>query len=70
MKTKLDQNDPHHRLLIGTLAMFIDDFGYTTRELFRLLDSSKSQLWHSFVQMENEKKDEHIFTNGELEGED
>lgn len=55
-KTKLDINNPHHQLLVGTLSMFVDDFGYTTRELFELMDHSQSQLWSALVEMEKEKR--------------
>ncbi|WP_100406242.1 hypothetical protein [Bacillus solitudinis] len=56
-KTKLNQNDPHHQLLIATLAAFVDDFGYTTRELFQLVDHSKNQLWPALREIELEKKE-------------
>jgi hypothetical protein len=52
---KLDINNNHHQILIGFLTMFVDDFGYTTRELFELLDDSKNQLWQSLVEIEKEK---------------
>ena len=55
-KTKLDENNPQHKLLIATLAMFVDDFGYTTRELFELMDHSKKQLWSALIEMEKEKR--------------
>jgi hypothetical protein len=54
-KTKLDTNNPHHQILIATLAMFVDDFGYTTRELFELMNHSQKQLWSALVEMEKEK---------------
>lgn len=56
-KTKLDINNKHHQLLIGTLSMFVDDFGYTTRELFSLMDHSQKQLWHGLKEMEIEKRE-------------
>jgi hypothetical protein len=52
---KVDINNKQHQILIGVLTMFVDDFGYTTRELFELLDDSKNQLWHSLVEIEKEK---------------
>ncbi|MDQ0412704.1 hypothetical protein [Mesobacillus stamsii] len=55
-KTKLDINNPHHQLLIGTLSMFVDDFGYTTRELFELMNDSQKQLWSGLVEMGKEKR--------------
>jgi hypothetical protein len=58
VKTKLDETDPQHQLLIGILAMFIDIYGYSPRELFQLLDDSKNQLWFAFQDMANEKKGE------------
>jgi hypothetical protein len=55
-KTKLDINNKHHQLLIGTLSMFVDDFGYTTRELFELMNDSQKQLWSALVEIEKEKR--------------
>lgn len=54
-KTKLDINNPHHQMLIGILSMFVDDFGYTTRELFELMNDSQKQLWSALVDIEKEK---------------
>jgi hypothetical protein len=44
-KTKLDLERLEHQLLVGTLSMLIDDFGYSPRELFILLDDCKRRLW-------------------------
>lgn len=55
-KTKLDLENKQHQLLIGTMTMFIDDFGYTTRELFELMDDSKKQLWSALMEIEREKR--------------
>lgn len=57
-KTRFNINNPHHRLLAGTLSMFIDDFGYSPRELYELIDSAKKALWHTFREMANEKRGE------------
>lgn len=43
-KTKLDMNNQHHQMLVGILSMFVDDWGYTTRELFELMNDSQKQL--------------------------
>jgi hypothetical protein len=56
-KTKLDQTNPQHMQLIALMAAFVDDWGYTTRELFELLDHSKNQLWHALVEIEKEKRE-------------
>jgi hypothetical protein len=55
-KTKLDINNKHHQFLIATLTMFVDDYGYTARELYELLDHSKNQLWHALKDIEIEKR--------------
>jgi len=55
-KTKLDMNNPQHQILIAVLAKFVDDFGYTTRELFELMNDSQKQLWSGLVEIEKEKK--------------
>lgn len=55
-KTKLDINNPHHQILMATLVMFVEDFGYTTRELFELMNHSQKQLWHGLVEIEKQKK--------------
>jgi len=55
-KTKLNVGDHHHQVLIGTLSMFVDDFGYTTRELFALMNDSQKQLWSALVEIEMEKR--------------
>lgn len=54
-KTILDLNNPHHKLLVGTLAMFVDDFGYSPRELFQLMEDVKRNTWHAFQEIANEK---------------
>lgn len=55
-KTKLDINNKHHQVLIGILTIFVDDWGYTMRELFELMDDSQKQLWHTLKEIELEKK--------------
>jgi hypothetical protein len=57
MKTKLDIKNPQHQILVGTLTMFIDNFGYSPRELFELIEDSKNQLWFTFQEMANENKE-------------
>lgn len=54
-KTKLDPNNRHHQLLIATLANFVSEYGYTTRELFSLMNDSQNKLWSALVEMEKEK---------------
>jgi hypothetical protein len=56
MKSKLDIKNPQHQILVGTLSMFIDDFGYSPRELYELIEDSKNKLWFTFQEMANEKK--------------
>lgn len=56
MKTKLDQNNPQHQVLIATLVLFVDIYGYTTRELFELMNDSQKQLWHGLTEIEKENK--------------
>ena len=55
-KTVFNIKNPHHQVLVGTLLMFVDDFGYSPRELFALIESSKNQLWFTLQEMANEKK--------------
>ena len=59
LKTKLDPKNPQHQVLIGTLAMFVDDFGYTTKELYALMNDSQKQLWHALIEIENENAVKH-----------
>ena len=56
-ETKLNQHNPHHQILIACLADFVTDYGYTTRELYQLLDNAKNQLWSALSDLENEKSD-------------
>lgn len=53
-KTKLDLKNPHHQILVSTLSLFIDEYGYTPRELIELLDDTKRQTFHAFVEMHKE----------------
>lgn len=53
-KTKLDTNNQQHQILIATLANFVTDYGYTTRELFELVNDSQNKLWHALVDLEKE----------------
>lgn len=55
-KTKLDMNNPHHQLLISVMATFVDDYDYSPRELFQLMDHTKSQTFHALLEMKREKK--------------
>lgn len=54
-KTRFNINNPHHQILVGTFSMFIDDFGYSPRELYELIESSKKELWFTFQEMANER---------------
>jgi hypothetical protein len=56
-KTKLNLERPEHQLLVGTLSMLVDDFKYTPRELFELIEDSKNKLWFTFQEMANENED-------------
>lgn len=56
-ETKLNQYNPHHRLLIACLADFVTEYGYTTRELYSLLDNAKNQLWSALVELEGDKNE-------------
>lgn len=53
-KTKLDANNPQHQILIATLANFVTDYGYTTRELFELMNDSQNKLRHALVELEKD----------------
>lgn len=55
-KTKLNENDPAHRLLIATLATLVDDFGYTAREVYQLVEHSKKRLFFTLQELEREQK--------------
>lgn len=55
-KTKLDIDNPHHQILVGTLTMFIEDFGYNPIELYELIDDCKKQLWLGLREISNEKE--------------
>lgn len=54
-KTVLDINDPHHQLLVGMMAMFVDDFGYKPRDLYILLDDCKRQLFGGLQEIHSER---------------
>jgi hypothetical protein len=56
-KTKLDLERPEHQLLVGTLSMLVDDFEYSPRELFTLLDDCKRRLWRGLQQMVDENRE-------------
>ncbi|PZX07929.1 hypothetical protein C7437_1011051 [Psychrobacillus insolitus] len=53
-KTKLDLNDKHHQLLIATLSAFINDFGYSPREMYELLENTRRQTFNTFMEMHRE----------------
>lgn len=59
VETKLNQNNPQHRLLIALMASFVDDFGYHPRELFELMDHSKKELYFGLqeIYLEGNKND-------------
>lgn len=55
-KTKLNENNPHHQILIAVMAAFVDDYGYSPRELFALMDHAKNQTFHALTEIANENK--------------
>ncbi|SFA51010.1 hypothetical protein SAMN05192569_102838 [Parageobacillus thermantarcticus] len=57
-KTKLDLNRFEHQLLAGIITAFVDDFGYTPREVFELLNDTKQQMWHALSEIANQKRGE------------
>jgi hypothetical protein len=55
-KTKLDINNKHHQHLVGILSLFVDEYGYSVRELYQLMDNCQNQLWVALKEIEEEKK--------------
>ena len=55
-ETRLNQHNPHHQLLIACLADFITSYGYTTRELYQLMDNAKNQLFPALMELERDAK--------------
>lgn len=44
-KNKFDITRFEHQLIASTMTVLVDDFGYTPREVFELMDDAKRQLW-------------------------
>ena len=55
-KTKLNVEDTQHQILISVMATFVDDFGYTPRELYQLMNHAQNQLWPALAEMARERK--------------
>lgn len=55
-KTVFNAGNVHHQMLAGMLTMFVDDFGYTPRELFELMESIKRETWHALQEIAKEKR--------------
>lgn len=55
-KTKLNEHDPQHRLLMGILTTFVERFGYSSRELFQLLEDAKNELYFPLKEIHSEKE--------------
>ena len=55
VETKLNQNNPHHQLLIAIMSTFVTDYGYHPRQLLELLDDSKSKLFFSLLELHKEE---------------
>lgn len=53
--TRFDSNNIGHQILVGTLAALVDDFGYTPRELFELIEDVKKQTYFTLLEMSKEK---------------
>lgn len=53
---KLDENNVHHQMLVGVFAMFVDDYGYSPRELFLLIDDAKLKTFHSLRELHKERE--------------
>lgn len=52
---KFDENNIGHQILVGTIAALVDDFGYTPRELFELIEDVKKQTFFTLLEMSKEK---------------
>lgn len=53
--TRFNRGNIAHQLLVGTLSVLVDDFGYTPRELFELIEDIKHQTWFALQEMSQEK---------------
>ncbi|NRS20632.1 hypothetical protein HP398_29875 [Brevibacillus sp. HB1.4B] len=53
--TKFDKGNLAHQILVGTMAVLVDDFGYTPREMFELIEDVKKQTYFTFQEMSKEK---------------
>jgi len=54
-KTKFNLSRYDHQLVACVLTMLVEDFGYTTREVFELLEDAKHQMWYALNELKNEK---------------
>ncbi|KQB91908.1 MULTISPECIES: hypothetical protein [Geobacillus] len=55
-KNKFDITRFEHQLIASTMTVLVDDFGYTPREVFELMDDAKRQLWGALAELANERK--------------
>jgi|HigsolmetaAR206D_1030411.scaffolds.fasta_scaffold05370_2 UDP-N-acetylmuramate-alanine ligase len=55
-KTKFNIKRFEHQLLASAMTVLVDDFGYTPREVFELMDDAKRQLWGALAELANERK--------------
>lgn len=53
--TRFDRHNIGHQILVGTLTALIDDFGYTPRELFELIEDTKNQTYFALLELSEEK---------------
>ncbi|WP_156133512.1 hypothetical protein [Geobacillus kaustophilus] len=55
-KNKFDITRFEHQLIASMMTVLVDDFGYTPREVFELMDDAKRQLWGALAELANERK--------------
>jgi hypothetical protein len=55
-KTKFNLSRYEHQLVASLFTALVDDFDYTPREVFELLDDAKNQMWHALSEIANQKK--------------
>lgn len=56
-KTKLNNNNPTHQLIIGACGRLISE-GYTAREIIQLLENTKNELFPALRQTEVDEDEE------------
>lgn len=56
VETKLNTQNPHHQLLVSLFATFVEDYGYHPRELYELIDNTKSQTYFALLEIHGEVK--------------